>query len=170
MPNHYTNKVIINGSTVVDLTADTVTAETLADGSTAHLASGAQVTGTMLGSNSWLDTNVTIDATRQYGGNTYAWTSVQGNRSTAAVVGDVVAIDINNSGTPCVHAITAADVTSGEKNLSFTIGKFLVNVWPVKSTWYRFYIYDTTSSVATDEKIRFTVEKLPVTSGDGVSY
>lgn len=43
------NKVIYNGNTLVDLTSDTVTPETLAEGVTAHNAAGDKVTGTMLG-------------------------------------------------------------------------------------------------------------------------
>lgn len=41
------NKVDINGSTVLDLTADTVTAVNLVSGYTAHDKSGASITGTM---------------------------------------------------------------------------------------------------------------------------
>lgn len=40
------NKVEINGKTVIDLTQDTVTPETLKKGVTAHSASGEQITGT----------------------------------------------------------------------------------------------------------------------------
>ena len=40
------NKVIVNGSTIFDLTGVTVTPETLAKGVTAHDKSGAQITGT----------------------------------------------------------------------------------------------------------------------------
>lgn len=40
------NKVEANGETLIDLTNDTVTADTLVEGRTAHLASGEQVTGT----------------------------------------------------------------------------------------------------------------------------
>lgn len=36
-----------NGETLIDLTSDTVTPETLAEGTTAHDASGEQITGTM---------------------------------------------------------------------------------------------------------------------------
>lgn len=39
------NKVIVNGETIVDLTSDTVTPETLLEGSTAHDSSGASITG-----------------------------------------------------------------------------------------------------------------------------
>ena len=41
------NQVIYGGNTLIDLTADTVTPETLADGVTAHDASGALITGIM---------------------------------------------------------------------------------------------------------------------------
>lgn len=39
------NKVIYNAKVLIDLTSDTVTAETLAEGVTAHNKSGAQITG-----------------------------------------------------------------------------------------------------------------------------
>lgn len=41
------NKVVYGGQTLVDLTSDTVTADTLAEGVTAHNASGNKITGTM---------------------------------------------------------------------------------------------------------------------------
>lgn len=47
MPNTYVNKVTVNGSTILDLTSDTVDAAHLAQGYTAHDRSGATVTGTM---------------------------------------------------------------------------------------------------------------------------
>lgn len=40
------NKIEANGETLIDLTSDTVTADTLVSGRTAHLASGEQITGT----------------------------------------------------------------------------------------------------------------------------
>jgi len=40
------NKVEVNGETLIDLTSDTVTADTLVSGRTAHLASGEKVSGT----------------------------------------------------------------------------------------------------------------------------
>lgn len=43
------NKVIFGGETVIDLTSDTVTADTLAEGVTAHDKTGALITGTMQG-------------------------------------------------------------------------------------------------------------------------
>lgn len=49
MANQYTNKVVINGVTKIDLTGDTVSAETLARGTTAHTKSGEVITGTMDG-------------------------------------------------------------------------------------------------------------------------
>lgn len=49
MPNQYINKVVLADNTVLlDVSADTVTAETLLIGITAHGANGAQITGTIL--------------------------------------------------------------------------------------------------------------------------
>jgi hypothetical protein len=45
MANQYVNKVVINGVTKIDLTSDTVTADKILSGYKAHIASGAQVTG-----------------------------------------------------------------------------------------------------------------------------
>ena len=44
--NKYINKIIINGETKIDLTADTVDASHLLTGFTAHDKTGAPVTGT----------------------------------------------------------------------------------------------------------------------------
>lgn len=46
MANQYKNKIIYNGVTLIDLTADTVVANKLLSGYTAHAASGAPITGT----------------------------------------------------------------------------------------------------------------------------
>ena len=43
--NEYINKVIYGGNTLIDLTADTVTADKILDGYTAHAASGETITG-----------------------------------------------------------------------------------------------------------------------------
>ena len=45
MANQYVNKVIINGVTKIDLTSDTVTANKILSGYTAHSSSGAPITG-----------------------------------------------------------------------------------------------------------------------------
>lgn len=47
MANQYVNKVVINGTTKIDLTGDTVQAQYLLDGITAHDRSGAAIEGTM---------------------------------------------------------------------------------------------------------------------------
>lgn len=47
MPNTYNSKVVLSDGTVImDLTADTVTASTLLEGTTAHGKDGAPITGT----------------------------------------------------------------------------------------------------------------------------
>ena len=47
MPNTYVNKLVVDGVTKLDLTGDTVTAEHLEQGYTAHDSSGLQITGTL---------------------------------------------------------------------------------------------------------------------------
>lgn len=44
--NPYTNKVVFGDETLIDLTSDTVSAESLAEGETAHDASGSTIVGT----------------------------------------------------------------------------------------------------------------------------
>lgn len=46
MPNQYVNKVVFGNETIIDLTADTITAADLQSGVTAHDRSGAPITGT----------------------------------------------------------------------------------------------------------------------------
>lgn len=46
MPNQYINKVVFGNETLIDLTSDTVAAEYLLGGYTAHDRSGASITGT----------------------------------------------------------------------------------------------------------------------------
>lgn len=48
MANKTYNKVIYGGKTLIDLSADTVTADTLLEGMTAHDKSGNAITGTLI--------------------------------------------------------------------------------------------------------------------------
>ena len=68
--NPYTNKVqLANGTVLMDLTADTVTADKLLSGTTAHDKSGAPITGTILGVGEiWCtDKNVTPESVLGFG-------------------------------------------------------------------------------------------------------
>ena len=47
--NPYVNKVVFGSATLVDLTSDTVTADKLMQGYTAHDRTGALITGTATG-------------------------------------------------------------------------------------------------------------------------
>lgn len=42
------SKVVFGGTTLIDLTADTVASETLVNGTTAHKADGTAVTGSLI--------------------------------------------------------------------------------------------------------------------------
>lgn len=55
------NKVIYDGTTLIDLTSDTVTPDTLLTGATAHDASGAQITGTATGGGDLSDITTNIN-------------------------------------------------------------------------------------------------------------
>ncbi len=56
-----TNKVVLGDETLIDLTADTVTASTLSNGITAHSASGEFITGTLSGNNMYLGSEEPTD-------------------------------------------------------------------------------------------------------------
>lgn len=47
MPNPYVNKVMVNNATIIDLTADTITAENVIEGYSFHAADGSTVQGTL---------------------------------------------------------------------------------------------------------------------------
>lgn len=48
MPNPYVNKVVYNGTTLIDLTTDTAVASDVAAGKYFHLASGERVQGALI--------------------------------------------------------------------------------------------------------------------------
>ena len=82
MANPYVNKVSINGSDVIDLTADTATAADVAQGKTFHLASGALATGTASGGSgvTYMTQAVSIPAS--------AWSGTTATVSASAVTAD----------------------------------------------------------------------------------
>lgn len=49
MPNTYKNKVVYNGTTLIDLTTDTAVASDVAQGKYFHLSTGERVSGTATG-------------------------------------------------------------------------------------------------------------------------
>lgn len=61
MANQYVNKVVVNGVTKIDLTGDTVTAEKILSGFTAHDKSGAPITGTSTFNADTSNTTATAD-------------------------------------------------------------------------------------------------------------
>lgn len=59
MPNQYKNKVVYNGQTLIDLTADTAIASDVATGKYFHLATGERVQGTSTLDSDTSDANAT---------------------------------------------------------------------------------------------------------------
>ena len=88
MANQYKNHIVYFGDTLIDLRSDTVTAETLLEGYTAHDASGAVITGTYVPTSSAITVITTPDS---HGG----------------VIKEIVAVDISND------TVTAAALLQG---------------------------------------------------------
>ena len=74
----YVNKVLQGSTTLIDLTADTVTASDMLSGVTAHDASGAVVTGTLADGNSLAYGSSSCLVGTATVGTAYAWTTVSG--------------------------------------------------------------------------------------------
>lgn len=104
------NKVDINGATVLDLTGDSVTPETLLQGATAHDASGAAITGTMArGTELKIIVSVASGATV---------TATKGSLSVSGIsVDGTCTLTVPEAGTWSVKA-TLGGKTSDTKNVS----------------------------------------------------
>ena len=89
MANLYKNKVVYYGQTLIDLSSDTVTAETLLEGYTAHRADGALITGTYVPSGG---SAITVITTQDPNG---------------GEIKEIVAVDISND------TVTADKLLSG---------------------------------------------------------
>lgn len=81
MANQYKNKVVYCGETLIDLTEDTVTAETLLQGYTAHGADGAPIVGTLTQSSGAI---VVTDETDSHGGIIKTITAIDLSNDTVA--------------------------------------------------------------------------------------
>lgn len=83
MANQYVNKVIYGGNTLIDLTADTVTAAQVLSGAKFHLPSGASATGTCaydVDSSSATATQAEVLATKTFAKNGSILTGSMPNR------------------------------------------------------------------------------------------
>ena len=106
------NKVDINGATVIDLTGDSVTPETLLQGATAHDASGAAITGTMV-----RGTELKIIVTVESGATV---TATKGSLSVSGTsVNGTCTLTVPEAGTWSVKA-TLSGQTSDTKSVTFT--------------------------------------------------
>lgn len=106
------NKVDINGATVIDLTGDSVTPETLLEGATAHNAAGDKIAGIMKkGTELKIIVSVTSGATvtATKGSKVVSGTSVNGTCT----------LTVPDAGTWSVKA-TRNGQTSGTKSVTFT--------------------------------------------------
>lgn len=73
LPSSNVNKVDLNGVTVLDLTSDTVTPETLLLGTTAHNAKGEVITGTLVPCTVYSAESPALDGTTSNSDTTFTW-------------------------------------------------------------------------------------------------
>lgn len=73
LPTSNVNKVDLNGVTVLDLTSDTVTPETLLVGTTAHNAKGETITGTLVPCTVYSAESPAMDRTTSNSDTTFTW-------------------------------------------------------------------------------------------------
>ena len=73
LPSSNVNKVDLNGVTVLDLTSDTVTPETLLLGTTAHNAKGEIITGTLVPCTVYSAESPALDGTTSNSDTTFTW-------------------------------------------------------------------------------------------------
>lgn len=73
LPSSNVNKVDLNGVTVLDLTSDTVTPETLLLGTTAHNAKGETITGTLVPCTVYSAESPDLKGTTSVGETTFTW-------------------------------------------------------------------------------------------------
>ena len=115
------NKVVYGNNTLIDLTADTVTADKLAQGYTAHDASGATITGTMSGSadptyKRWVYTNPSlVNTTTQVTLLTDSWIAEHYNDDNLEII-------VTNLSKPDKTSSTICFIICVARNTSFVSG------------------------------------------------
>lgn len=128
------NKVEYNGNTLIDLTNDTVTPDTLAEGVTAHDKSGALITGIMTsggGGDSDLPAGYTEIDFIEFNGDQLIDTGIIGNQDTQIVTSFTWGSATQNHVFGCASSGNTASITSymngswrfGAKSVSKTISK-----------------------------------------------
>lgn len=123
------NKVDVGGETVLDLTGDTVSAENLIEGATAHNAAGEKITGTAKIPTDYLTGgSQTVTSSADGGNNVFTFTKSdgttaaftvrngsKGNPGTNGITPTIKAAagaNINAVGTPSVTATTSGSTTT----------------------------------------------------------
>lgn len=155
MPNQHKNKVVYNGTTLIDLTADTAIASDVASGKYFHLATGERVVGTATGGsgNDFIVTLSYNDSTQMWEPDcTYAEvvSAYNGNKDVTA-----------SADYPAVSSSISYDELSG--NIMYAVFEAYTNV----SDWS--YGYKQTSYIWTSSGITVDLQETSYVPSDATA-
>jgi len=185
MANQYVNKVIINGVTKLDLTGDTVAANKLLSGYTAHDKSGASITGTCPYNADTSDATVSADELL-YGETAYgaAGTKITGTMANNGAVTGTISTKAgqytvpqgyhDGSGKVSIAAAEQAKIIANNIREGVTIlgvegslePSSEVHIEPAKSVTPTFAVQQITPSSGYDAMAQVNVAAIPVTYVD----
>lgn len=185
MANQYVNKVIINGVTKLDLTGDTVAANKLLSGYTAHDKSGASITGTCPYNADTSDATVSADELL-YGETAYgaAGTKITGTMANNGAVTGTISTKAeqytipqgyhDGSGKVSIAAAEQAKIIANNIREGVTIlgvegslePSSEVHIEPAKSVTPTFSTQQITPSSGYDAMAQVNVAAIPVTYVD----
>lgn len=158
------NKVEINGETVLDLTADSVTPETMTEGTTAHNAAGEQIQG-LLSVVPVMTVNVTSGSDSNYTADkTFAeiLAAIEGGQVVRTVLdGTIYFNDVSLSGGTPVPVITFSSVDNSSNLVSLYVSNN--DVWTFNYLGVPRMIVASGSIVKRDSDFDQFVDALPGT-------
>lgn len=114
MPNPYKNKVVVGGTTLIDLTSDTVTPSVLMQGYTAHDMAGAAISGTLTAQHIYTGTSA---PTSSIGSDGDIYLVLSGGGSVEVYPDDYTAHSVSNSSNASSAIGKSASAGSSTSNI-----------------------------------------------------